>query len=765
MISKNLESKNNKLKMSNNSLSMYKFNKEMTQKISSQLLNIEINKKFKLEELRKEIIIEEEFLSNFKKPNSINNSVQTSNESFSEKTKDILLDKKISALKSNEKITFEVIENILELLYENFYKNLETIKISNQENTELKEEQESLRTDFDKNKKKLITEYNEKIAVYLKEINNLKITVNDLEMISKDKANKIENNLRNEIKIREEEISLLKKSNNTIRNELSLTLEKKDKLISEIEEKEKVILGFKKAEAENKKCKSQMQENKKLLKKFGKDCDWIFGKNVLKLNENETLIACFNSELKKLEIVYEKSKSLKNNLFKFEYERNKILNTVNENLQSVYSELTDLLKNNDILKSNKNINFATVTKNLPINKTNFAHTNLSYLTFEDNKILKDDISNEHEEIGIINLNTMNKNCFDKNKLMNSNKNINLKISNYNNTCFDQIHKLHHNISNSIHLGNYHSDNDNLKSKSIPIRNKNFIQDISDNNSNELESKSTEKNKELNNNNKNSNKEMQKQDFLNFQNLINAINKFFKLLNEYKKKLFILFVKVIQLLEFSMLLIEVVKQKNELYTNETKTINIELELSKKSEYYLRNCFIVFLQNLLKEISLIIPIIAFEEIIFELNKNSKISNEITAPELIDNSNKIIHMIKDRIESILNDKDYEIKSLNERILFFLKETQNYKKIISSNKTQNYISVKHSYTELINNKDNEINRLNEIINCLNDKIKRELHEKCFTESRINLIEYKDELDKSHNNNLSINFSVDIKENNNTIV
>ncbi len=319
--------------------------------------------------------------------------------------------------------------------------------------------------------------------------------------------------------------------------------------------------------------------------------------------------------------------------------------------------------------------------------------------------------------------------------------------------------------------NKKSEMETLKSKSIPLQKR----DVTDNsqisffhmhsssthkyNDNINKTDLTKQNISTNNNNLNSN------DYNNLI-LIQSIDNFFKFLNESKKKIFFAYLKLTDLINFSLEIVEIIKQKNEMYYDESKNIIIELELAKKSEHYLKNCFIFFLQNNLKEYSEVIPISKFEEVILDLNEISKNLNDKSAPDLVEKSNKISTLIKIKVEKIIIEKDEEIRNLNQRILFFLKETQTFKKIINTAKTQNINLLKNSFLNLIDNKDNEIKRLDDIINNLKQNNKKDLFERCdksFTESRINMGEYKEDIDKSQlNNNISINLSVDISKENN---
>jgi len=796
----------------------------MTQKIliMKDSTERETKKGYNTGRLRVDRNFNQEFLTSYKKPIISDLSVQTNNDnSLSEKTKEIIFDNvKFALMKNTNKNIninlgkFDILEHCLEFLYENSIKNSGIIKELKQENLEIKEEAESQKLEVERKQKQIIYEYNEKIANYMKEINLLKTKLLDEENMSKDRTYKIENYLRNEIKTKEEENSILRKSINNVKSELNLNLDKIEKLISEIESKEKAILEYKKSEAENKKEKNLFFDFKKIVNIFRKNFDFLFDKNILNLKNNDNLISNILSLLTKMDYVFEKIGSLKNNVFKFDHEKNKIVNIVNENLLNIHNELLEIFKENNIethtINSSNYDNSFSVNKKMNVNSTEFFIKNfisipkhLSYINFEEfSAVNYIDASCNHTKsdnkinmnINKINnlipqLNKSNQISLNKNLSFNLNMNMMKHVYNkyeyekeevaadsFNNFNNNYHHEKNRNILSSIQNKSELTEFSNLKSKSIPIKYKNLD---SLNLMNYLNKSHSEEELLLNksieaaNNNtikKRSNlinskdKDTTTKSNINFESVVSSTNIFFILLNESKKKIYLLLFKLSEFIKFSIEITNIIKQKNELFNNETKNISVELELAKKSEFYYRNRFLDFLQSLIKEICSVIPINKFEDIIFDLNKISLQLSDTAAPELVDKSHKIILMIRSKIDAFINEKDFEIKSLNEKIIFFLKENQNYKKIVNSLKTQSYYSTnKSSYSELLSIKDNEIDRLNDLISNLNAKAKLDKNEKSFAESRINILDYREEdFEKESKNNMSVNLSEDIYRENN---
>ena len=465
-----------------------------------------------------------------------------------------------------------------------------------------------------------------------------------------------------------------------------------------MEEKDKILDKYKRNELIIKSNQNQNQDIKRNVKKFNCDSESLFEKNIINLKEMEILFIKINSELKKLDKTFEKLNNIKNNLFKFEHEKIKIIDNINETIELIYNNINNLINANgsnkkQYLNSSKNLKYLFFEQPINLNiitDTDKKPINSSEFNISTNKKLEEESHND----------------LNKRKL-----------------------------SESLFFNSTNIEVLELKSKSIPIK------------------KEREKIKTKNNSSH------------KFDNLINFYNIFFDQLNKFGNTIFFTLDKLNDSIKFSLDVSNLIKQKNELYSKETKNTNLELEVSKKSEYYLKNAFLIFQQNFINKLTETIPIYNFENIILQLNKISNNISDYNAPEVKEISNKIIESFKETIDEFIQDKNIEIKNLNEKILFFLKEIKNYKKIVLNNPNNNYFNQdsndrrQNLINELIETKDKEIERLNEYLYMYADKYKKIK----YTDNNIQI--YKIDENKTNINNYSINLSDSMKDTSNILV
>ena len=609
----------------------------------------------------------------------------------------ILIDYKIIS-SINDFVSIDNLQELTIKLSEDLKKSYEIIENLKNKNIEIKEEKEKQILLIEKNNKKIKSDLSEANSNYEVLLNEMKAKLVKQEILYKEKIEKIEIYFKSEIKQKEEEYQNLKNNFSNIKEDSNLKLEKIKKLEIYLEEKDKILDKYKRNELIIKSNQNQNQDIKRNVKKFNCDSESLFEKNIINLKEMEILFIKINSELKKLDKTFEKLNNIKNNLFKFEHEKIKIIDNINETIELIYNNINNLINANgsnkkQYLNSSKNLKYLFFEQPINLNiitDTDKKPINSSEFNISTNKKLEEESHND----------------LNKRKL-----------------------------SESLFFNSTNIEVLELKSKSIPIK------------------KEREKIKTKNNSSH------------KFDNLINFYNIFFDQLNKFGNTIFFTLDKLNDSIKFSLDVSNLIKQKNELYSKETKNTNLELEVSKKSEYYLKNAFLIFQQNFINKLTETIPIYNFENIILQLNKISNNISDYNAPEVKEISNKIIESFKETIDEFIQDKNIEIKNLNEKILFFLKEIKNYKKIVLNNPNNNYFNQdsndrrQNLINELIETKDKEIERLNEYLYMYADKYKKIK----YTDNNIQI--YKIDENKTNINNYSINLSDSMKDTSNILV
>lgn len=149
------------------------------------------------------------------------------------------------------------------------------------------------------------------------------------------------------------------------------------------------------------------------------------------------------------------------------------------------------------------------------------------------------------------------------------------------------------------------------------------------------------------------------------------------------------------------------------SHENKSNNLELELSKKNESYLKNSIICLLQKSIDTSTSVISIPAnnIEEIILNFNIITTRISEMSCPELNKSSMEVIDKIYKILYTGFNEKQMEVENLNEKVIYYLREIEILKKNEKTEKSEKSTGTNTSILKLqsqLKLKEEEIERLN---------------------------------------------------------
>ena len=160
--------------------------------------------------------------------------------------------------------------------------------------------------------------------------------------------------------------------------------------------------------------------------------------------------------------------------------------------------------------------------------------------------------------------------------------------------------------------------------------------------------------------------------MNFTLTKTKLNEFLNSLNTLQESFYFFFnimIKVIKTSQDFTLFYINTKSQNSI---RDKNQNLEIELSKKNENYLKNAIIALNQKLFDKVSMFIS--NNKELERCINTftafSSKNSNEISALEIYKFSNDLIEELMKEVNNFIEGKDTEIQNINEKIIYYLRE-----------------------------------------------------------------------------------------------
>jgi hypothetical protein len=162
--------------------------------------------------------------------------------------------------------------------------------------------------------------------------------------------------------------------------------------------------------------------------------------------------------------------------------------------------------------------------------------------------------------------------------------------------------------------------------------------------------------------------------------------------------------------------------------EGKSNNLELELSKKNESYLKNSIICLLQKSIDSSMNVVSINHMEEVIMSFNLITTKISDMSCPELNKSSMETVDKLQKRIISTFNEKQLEIENLNEKVIYYLREIEILKKNEKSEKStgtnmnilklQSQLKLKEEEILRLNNRlEEHLKNIKNLTNELNSK------------------------------------------------
>ena len=597
--------------------------------------------------------------------------------------------------REEEKIReLEEIQKIIKKKEEEINKLNEELNNLNSYNTNLNEENEDLKKEIENMK-----EINENILLEKEELNNKIISLNEI-------------NLKNNYNLEEKTKNLLSNHNietNSVNNQnINIIL---NKLINDIEQKTKEdnynkeqIKTLKKYLDEK---DNNYQERTKILeieisKKYENKL-----KNLEDINKN--YIEQMNNKEKEYNKIYTDNVNYKNKIIKMKNDNNKLENNIlilKENNIKLNKEIDELKEKNLKIENE----YLSKIKTIEIKKSNLEKYKKEY----ENKL-----SELKKDSKIININGYLKDS--ELKRINSSININAKLLNKsinilinNKNIFNAFKKefkkmeiIQENVNLSLTSDTYEKTIKRAKEQMNKIQS--MIENIMS----------------INNNNNILYKNYNMQDNLNQLNELIEENIEYMIINY--KLLYKLFNILIDNYK--------INKKVNFYDDKSLESNID----KNEENMKFNIIDLIINNIdnFKPICFNTDNSDLKEDLYLLKQNC---NKFSILDILKKSTQILKEIISRSANFRYQKELEINNLNQKIIYFLKEIDNYKKFVNSNKNNNE-EKKLLYSEIIL-KDGEIIRLNKEIDSYLSQINKIMNENENEEIDKNIEKYQKNID-----------------------
>ena len=201
------------------------------------------------------------------------------------------------------------------------------------------------------------------------------------------------------------------------------------------------------------------------------------------------------------------------------------------------------------------------------------------------------------------------------------------------------------------------------------------------------------------------------DKLNFNTIITKLNDFLGGLNNFHESFYLIFNVMVKLVKSSHDFIQTYILINTTSHNKEKNLNLEIELHKKNENYLKNAIIALNQKFADKAS---SIVLNKEVEQSINMfhlfSTKNSNELSSQEIYKFSKDFIEEIMSQISSFIEGKDIEIQNINEKIIYYLREIDLIKNSDKKETNTTNIQIVKLQSQL-KLKEEEIVRLNQRI------------------------------------------------------
>ena len=533
--------------------------------------------------------------------------------------------------------------------------------------------------------KKLSYKYDDLKINYQKLINNKEKENNkNFEQIDKIIIGKEE-----QIENLKEEINNLTEENNDLLNEVNNLKKKNQNLLIEKDELcNKIILLNNKNNILNENIKITENEKNKILNDFQMNNDKIeqmeLEKNeLLKINKN--YIEEINSKEKEKNEFKNNYDNYKINLKKLQNENNELENRI-KSLNDKYNQSITLI--NDLQKRNQEI----------IKEYNSKIFNLEQSKNEIEKI------NQYHNL--TNINTyLNESEL---KRVTTTNNINEKLFN----------RSINSMLNDIHIFN----NFQKEFKKMEIIIDNDIPSITSNNYDHIFNKAKNQIYKIQQMIEEINYIINTNILYKNNNIKDNINKLNELMEENKEHMIVLYVLLNKM--FNKVIESYKKNKKNNIYNEKKYIEY---INNKNENIIRNDLIdIIMQSLdnFKPICLNVDNSDIKEELYLLKSNN---DKLSTIDLLNNYKKILQKLIPRITEFKNQKELEIQNLNHKIMYLLREIENYKNY--------YLSMtKNKKNNIDNNSYNNINDNNNIDKNNENNINNNNEEIIFLKSQINL-------------------------------